>query len=373
MNVISATPSPSGRGRREAQARQGEASREGEGHKFDEVFKPSPSLRASPDRARASRPLSNGEGIALHRFALFTAGCTAFLIFVGGLVTSTESGLSVPDWPTTYGWNMFTFPLSKWVGGIFYEHSHRMVASFVGLLTVILTVWTWLREKRASLRWLSAAALSAVILQGVLGGITVLFLLPAPISTLHACLAQGFFCLIIAMTVFTSPQWKRGLPSIGSHAEASSVPTLCAATTAAVYVQLILGALMRHTAAGLAIPDFPLALGHIIPPFTSNKVIIHFAHRVGAVVVTTMVAWTFIRVARLYAGYSLLFRPAVTLVVLLGVQLALGAMTVWTTKSIIPTTAHVLAGALVLGTSFLLTVRSYAMLSVRVANCRGAL
>src|SRR5437899_8656307 len=97
---------------------------------------------------------TEGEGIALHRFALFTAGCTAFLIFVGGLVTSTESGLSVPDWPTTYGWNMFTFPLSKWVGGIFYEHSHRMVASFVGLLTVILTVWTWLGEKGAPLRLL---------------------------------------------------------------------------------------------------------------------------------------------------------------------------------------------------------------------------
>src|SRR5438552_3502516 len=214
MNVISAPPSPSGRGGREAQARQGEASREGEGHQSGHILRPSP------------YPLSNAEGIALHRFALFTAVCTAFLIFVGGLVTSTESGLSVPDWPTTYGWNMFTFPLSKWVGGIFYEHSHRMVASFVGLLTVILTVWTWLRVQAAWLRGLSAAALSAVILQGVLGGITVLFLLPAPVSTLHACLAQAFFCLIIAMTVFTSPQWKRGLPSIGSHAEASPVPTL---------------------------------------------------------------------------------------------------------------------------------------------------
>src|SRR6266516_6871865 len=144
-----------------------------------------------------------------HRFVKLVTVFTVLLIAAGGMVTSTDSGLSVPDWPTTYGWNMFTFPISKWVGGIFYEHSHRMVASFVGLLTVILTVWTWLREKRVSLRWLSAAALSAVILQGVLGGITVLFLLPAPISTLHACLAQGFFCLIIAMTVFTYPQWKR--------------------------------------------------------------------------------------------------------------------------------------------------------------------
>src|SRR5438093_2501293 len=317
--------------------------------------------------------VSEAEGVGLHRFALFTAVCTAFLIFVGGLVTSTESGLSVPDWPTTYGWNMFTFPLSKWVGGIFYEHTHRIVASFVGFLTILLTIWTFLREKRAWLRWLSAAALSAVILQGVLGGLTVLFLLPAPISTLHACLAQTFFCLVIAIAVFTSPQWKSGLPLVRSRAESVSLPALCAATTAAVYVQLILGALMRHTAAGLAIPDFPLALGHIIPPFTSNKVMIHFAHRVGAVVVTTMVAWTFTRVACLYSGYSLLFRPAVTLVVLVGVQLVLGALTVWTHKAIIPTTAHVLIGALVLGSSFLLTLRAYAMVTARVADCRGAL
>src|SRR2546427_4878398 len=214
------------------------------------------------------------DNTALTRFALFTVCCTAFLIFLGGLVTSTESGLSVPDWPTTYGWNMFTFPFSKWVGGIFFEHSHRLMASFIGFLTVILALWTWLGEKRRWVRWLGASALGAVILQGLLGGMTVLFLLPAPISTLHACLAQTFFCLVIAIAVSTSPQWKGGLPFIGSDAEISSVSALCAATTAAVYVQLILGALMRHTAAGLAIPDFPLALGHIIPPFTSNKVII---------------------------------------------------------------------------------------------------
>ena len=90
-----------------------------------------------------------GENIGLHRFALFTACCTALLIFVGGLVTSTESGLSVPDWPTTYGWNMFAFPVSKWVGGIFYEHSHRLVASFVGFLTLILAFWTWVDRKTA--------------------------------------------------------------------------------------------------------------------------------------------------------------------------------------------------------------------------------
>ena len=315
----------------------------------DECLRPSP------------HPLPKGEGVGLHRFALFTACCTAFLIFVGGLVTSTESGLSVPDWPTTYGWNMFTFPFSKWVGGIFYEHSHRMVASFVGFLTVILTLWTWLREKRAWVRWLSVAALGAVILQGVLGGITVLLLLPPAVSTLHACLAQTFFCLVIAIAVFTSPRWKRGLPSINSHTESISVQGLCATTTAVVYFQLILGALMRHTNAGLAIPDFPLALGHIIPPFTSNKVIIHFAHRVGAAIVAAMIVWTFSRIARSYSDHPLLFKPAMAMIVLAGIQLTLGALTVWTAKAVIPTTAHVVTGALILGTSFLLTLRAYAM------------
>jgi cytochrome c oxidase assembly protein subunit 15 len=305
------------------------------------------------------------ENIALHRFALFTAGCTAFLIFVGGLVTSTESGLSVPDWPTTYGWNMFTFPYSKWVGGIFYEHGHRLMASFVGFLTVILTIWMWLKEKRRWVRWLSTAALAAVILQGVLGGLTVIYFLPTWISTLHACLAQTFFCTVIALAVFTSPGWKSGLPLVKSHAESIPLHKLCALTTGAVYLQLILGALMRHSNAGLAIADFPLAMGQLIPPLTSNKVIIHFIHRVGALVVAAMIVWTFSRISRSYGNHALLLRPALTMLVLLIVQLSLGAITVWTAKAVLPTTAHVLTGALVLGTSVLLTLRAFAMVAPR--------
>src|SRR5438093_1098058 len=335
----------------------------------DQLSRPTPSPEASPCRAPASRALEQSEGVGLHRFALFTVCCTAFLIFLGGLVTSTESGLSVPDWPTTYGWNMFTFPFSKWVGGIFFEHSHRLMASFVGFLTVILALWTWLGEKRRWVRWLGACALGAVILQGVLGGLTVLLLLPAPISTLHACLAQTFFCLVIALAVVTSQQWKRGLPLIQSPAEAVSVRVLCVMTTTAVYFQLILGALMRHTNAGLAIPDFPLAFGRIIPPLDSNKVIIHFAHRMGAVIVVTMTVWTFIRILRSYSEHSLLFRPALVMLGLVVIQLTLGALTVWTAKAVLPTTVHVLTGALILGTSFLLTLRAYAM----VPNYRGAL
>ena len=124
------------------------------------------------------------------------------------MVTSTDSGLSVPDWPTTYGWNMFTFPMSKWVGGIRYEHSHRLIASTVGFLTIILAGWTWWVDPRRWVRRLGFAALGAVIVQGLLGGLTVLFFLPAPISIGHAGLAQIFFCLTLTLAVVTSPGWK---------------------------------------------------------------------------------------------------------------------------------------------------------------------
>jgi heme a synthase len=261
---------------------------------------------------------------------------------------------------------MFAFPFSKWVGGIFFEHSHRLVASFVGFLTVILALWAWFGERRTWVRWLSVAALGTVILQGILGGLTVLFLLPAPISTLHACLAQTFFCLIISIALFTSPGWKRGLPLIRSHAESIPLHTLCAATTAVIYVQLILGALMRHTDSGLAIPDFPLAFGRIIPPFTSEKIVIHFAHRVGAAIVAAMIVWTFSRIARSYSESRLLFRPALSMLILLMIQFTLGALAVWTAKAVLPTTAHVATGALVLGTSLLLTLRAFAMVGERI-------
>src|SRR5229473_1713650 len=127
----------------------------------EEVSRSTLSPSASPYRARASRPLEEGPGVGLHRFALFTACCTALLIFVGGLVTSTESGLSVPDWPTSYGWNMFTFPFSKWVGGILYEHGHRLIASTVGFLTIILAAWLWIVDPRRWMKRLGAAALGA--------------------------------------------------------------------------------------------------------------------------------------------------------------------------------------------------------------------
>jgi cytochrome c oxidase assembly protein subunit 15 len=300
-----------------------------------------------------------GENVGLHRFALFTACSTAFLTFVGGLVTSNQAGLSVPDWPTSYGWNMFTFPYSKWVGGIFYEHGHRRVASFVGLLTMILASWTWLRESRLWLRVLSLIALFAVITQGILGGLTVKYLLPTPVSMTHACLAQTFFCMTIALAFFTSPTWKHGLPRVRDSHSGATLTTLCALTTGAVYIRLLLGAWMRHTQSGLAIPDFPLAFGKLIPEFTNYHIAIHFAHRVGAVLVVATILWTFTRLFREHRQDSLLFRPAIVMLVLVCAQLTFGAFAIWTEKAPIITTVHVATGALILGTSFLLTLRAF--------------
>src|SRR4051812_27881082 len=144
----------------------------------------------------------------LHRFACLVASCTLLLILAGGMVTSTSSGLSVPDWPTTYGYSMFSFPLQNMVGGIFYEHGHRLIASTVGFLTIGLVVFLSIVEPRAWVRRLGWLALGAVVLQGVLGGLTVLFLLPAAISIGHAALAQIFFCLTVSIALFTSASWR---------------------------------------------------------------------------------------------------------------------------------------------------------------------
>src|SRR5258705_6138432 len=234
----------------------------------------------------------------LHRFATLVAGCTVLLVLAGSLVTSTASGLSVPDWPTSYGWNMFTFPPSKWVGGIFYEHGHRLIASTVGFLTIVLAAWLSLADPRRWMRRLGWTALAAVIAQGVLGGLTVLFFLPAPISTAHAGLAEIFFCLTIALALFTSPGWMAGYRRDTSDAAGASgvddpmLRVVSTATTAIIYVQILIGATMRHTGAGLAIPDFPLMFGRLVPDHWTALIAIHFAHRVGAVVVALAVVAT---------------------------------------------------------------------------------
>ena len=142
-----------------------------------------------------------------HRFALLTAMATFPLLFIGGLVTSTGSGLAVPDWPTTFGYNMFLYPWSQMVGGIFYEHSHRLFGSLVGFLTVLLAISLWYGESQPWLRKLGFVALGAVILQGILGGLRVV-LLQQTLAIIHACFAQAFFALAASLTLFTSAEWR---------------------------------------------------------------------------------------------------------------------------------------------------------------------
>jgi heme a synthase len=291
----------------------------------------------------------------LHRFAQFVAGCTVVLVLAGSLVTSTDSGLSVPDWPTTYGWNLFTFPPSMWVGGIFYEHGHRLIASGVGLLTIVLAGWLWLGEPRRWMGWLGIAALFAVVAQGLLGGLTVIFFLPPAISTAHAALAEIFLCLTFAIALFTSRGWIETRPRVDDR----TLRRVAAATTTLVFAQILLGAAMRHTDAGLAIPDFPLMFGGLLPDHWDAKIAVHFAHRVGALVVSLTVAATAAHIWFWHRQAADLTRPATLLLSLAAVQVTLGAFTVLSQRAVWINSLHVVCGALVLATSLVLTLRTW--------------
>ena len=299
-----------------------------------------------------------------HLFAMLVAASTGILIFAGGLVTSTESGLSVPDWPNTYGYFMFFFPLEKMVGGIRYEHTHRLIASTVGFLIVVLALWLWRSETRAWLRRLGYIALAAVITQGILGGITVLWYLPDPISIAHASLAQIVFCLTMTIALVTSPGWKRAYATNGPAPRASArddrmLRRVAAITTGLIYLQIIVGATMRHTGAGLAIPDFPLMFGQLIPPHWDPKIAIHFAHRVGAVIVSLAILATTGHVFYHHRMRPELWRPSILLLALLTTQVTLGALTVLSQKEFIINSLHVVTGASVLVTSLVLTLRAH--------------
>ena len=293
----------------------------------------------------------------LHRYAVLVAICTGILVFAGGLVTSTGSGLSVPDWPLSYG---MVFP--PMVGNVRFEHGHRMIATTVGILTIVLAVWLQRREPRARVRRLGWLALAAVVLQGLLGGLTVLLLLPPAVSVAHACLGQTFFCITVAIALVTSTGWSQAPPPVPAPAQGLSLRTVALLSTAAVFLQLVLGALMRHTGAGLAIPDFPLAFGRVVPAFDTPGVAVHFAHRVWGVVVALGVATTAAVALRLHRDQPLLLGPAVLLPCLVVTQILLGGMTVWSAKGVVPTTLHVLNGALILATSLVLAIRSFRLL-----------
>ena len=188
---------------------------------------------------------SPGVSRALHQFAVLTAGATFLLLIAGALVVGYEAGLAVPDWPLSYGtW------MPPMVGGIFYEHGHRMIAGTVGLLTTALAIWLWWKEPRRWVKGLGVVAWVAVVVQAILGGLTVLYRLPVPILIGHACLAQAFFCLMLSLTLFTSPAWERAREA-AEEPPAPILSHLAAGATAALFLQLALGAALRHKALGL--------------------------------------------------------------------------------------------------------------------------
>ncbi len=402
----------------------------------------------------------------LHRFAVFTAAAILALVGAGGLVTSHGAGMAVPDWPNTYGYNMFFFPFSQWVGGIFYEHTHRLLASGVGLLTSILALWLYGRSCRPLMRWLGVAllllgggtavaapvhwadglvlgitglaafgasqvwprcepspkwlrtlglvAFFTVVLQGVLGGLRVV-LFKDQIGIFHAALAQLFFVLVCSIALFTSRWWEErgspkaegrrpkedrnpqaegapvasglrasefGLPSdFGPRPSAfASLRLLLLAVTLLILGQLVLGATMRHQHAGLAIPDFPLAYGKLWPatdpaavahynqqrmeaagenPLTAAQIILQMLHRGMAVLILCGVAaaaWLAHR--RLGSGHSV-SRLALGWLLLILVQVLLGAATIWSGKAADLATAHVLVGALSLALGAILSIVSF--------------
>ena len=299
----------------------------------------------------------------LHRYNQLLAVATLALITAGGLVTSTDSGLAVPDWPNTYGYFMFSFPWSQMVGGILYEHGHRLIASIVGLLTIGLVIWLSRREHRRWVRRLGWLALAAVVTQGLLGGITVLYFLPPEVSISHAGLAQMFFALIVSLAVFTSHGWvtryKRNSNDERAIIADSALRLLTVLTPASIYIQILIGATMRHTGAGLAIPDFPLAFGELIPPDWNTLIAVHFTHRVGAVIVTGLVVATGGHIWAHHTQRQELVRPATLMIGVSVVQFTLGALTVLSERAVAINTAHVTTGALLFGTALVLGLRTH--------------
>ncbi len=281
----------------------------------------------------------------LHRMARFTAGATFLLIVIGGIVTSTESGLAVPDWPTTFGYNMFLYPLSEMVGGILYEHSHRLMGSLVGLLTVGLFIFLLVRDSRKWLKWLGFAALVAVIVQGVLGGLRVTQI-NRNFAIVHACLAQAFFALLCGIAWFTSRDWQQDEGESLIEA-AQKLRRLSLITTCLIYVQLIFGAILRHTGSRLD--------AHLLFAFLVALHIFLLARRVLKMNVDTQ-----------RIGQSM----AVLLLGLLAIQLMLGTgaffakltafgETFATALTVSITTAHVAVGALMLVSSLVLTLKIF--------------
>lgn len=284
-------------------------------------------------------PASKSFHRGLHGFAVVLSCCIFVLIVAGALVTSEDAGLSVPDWPTSFG-SIYKIP--PMVGGVRFEHTHRMIAEGVGLLTIVFCISAFRVEQRKWVRNLTLAAIGTVVAQGILGGLTVLMFLPWYISSAHAALGQTFFSIAVLLAVYTSRDWMESAPERFADDGTPSTRAIAALTICAIYLQLFFGAAFRHS--GMS----------ILP------------HLVNAVLTSGIIAWAAVRVLSRYGQIADLRRPAATMIALLLVQLGLGfaaylTRVVWGKNAVQPlpsmvstTVAHVAIGALLLATSFVL-------------------
>ena len=304
---------------------------------------------------------------ALFWFAGLNAVATFLLIGLGGLVTSHEAGMSVPDWPTSYGYNMFALPIKFWTGGAFFEHTHRLLASVVGLLTTILAVWLWLKDSRKWLTWLGIAAFLLVVAQGILGGLRVRLQMDN-LGIFHGAVAQTFLVLVCAIALVTSRWWQNSAAQ-KQLAVPRGLRSHVLYITILIFIQLLIAATMRHQHAGLAISDFPLAHGKIWPdtsaeaiarynaerveinnvkPLTAFQVNLQMIHRLVAYAIFLGVAAAAMLARKKLGGRDGLTKCAFVWLGLLTLQILLGAATIWTNKAADIATGHVMVGALAL-------------------------
>jgi heme a synthase len=271
----------------------------------------------------------------LHRYSVLLAVCTLFLVVAGASVTSKEAGLSVPDWPLSYGQVM-----PQMTGGVFFEHGHRMVATLVGFMTIILAVWLALVETRSWMKKMGFAALAAVIVQGLLGGLTVKLMLPPAVSISHACLAQLFFSTTVAIALFTSKNWLQGPEIVEDHGW-PSLRSLAILTPAMVLIQIALGAAFRHRAIGV------------------------LAHVLFSMVVTLAVLFTATFVMHQFPGHRALSTAAKALLGVTFLQVMLGVAAYYTRLQaaqeplamVLTTVAHVATGGLTMAASVILSIQ----------------
>lgn len=291
----------------------------------------------------------SGRSNWVHRLALLIASATVPLLFIGGLVTSKGVGLAVPDWPTTFGHNMFLYPWSEMVGGIFYEHGHRLFASGVGLLTVLLALALWGLEPRRWVRWLGTLALFSVVGQGILGGLRVV-LLEQTLAIIHGCLAQAFFALLVSLALFTSKEWE-GRPRKVRVLEAGRLRRLSLLTTGFIYLQVVFGAVLRYTGT--------LVEGHLLVALLVAVHVFLLASRIRNLPNPEPKLWG----PMLFLGILLILQLGLGLGSFIGKFAPLG-LAVPPMAVVVLTTTHLVVGALMLATSLVLTLRSFRLLGL---------